>query len=41
MNNKVTHNVITRNSPDINDTGSGSGNVYRNNHCGTNPGACN
>ena len=40
MNNKVSHNVITGNSTDINDTGSGSGNVYRNNLCGTNPGAC-
>ena len=39
-NNKVSHNVITRNSPDINDTGAGSGNVYRNNQCGTDPGAC-
>jgi Right handed beta helix region len=39
-NNKVTHNVITGNSIDINDTGSGSGNVYKNNQCGTNPGAC-
>jgi parallel beta-helix repeat protein len=39
-NNKVTHNVITGNSTDIVDTGSGSGNVYRNNVCGSNPGAC-
>jgi Right handed beta helix region len=40
VNNKVSHNVITGNSTDINDTGSGSGNVYRNNVCGANPGAC-
>jgi parallel beta-helix repeat protein len=40
MNNKVTHNVITGNTPDINDTGTGSGNVYRNNQCGSDPGAC-
>jgi hypothetical protein len=40
INNKVSHNVITGNSTDINDNGSGSGNVYRNNVCGTNPGAC-
>jgi parallel beta-helix repeat protein len=40
MNNKVSHNVITGNSTDIVDTGSGSGNVYRNNECGANPGAC-
>jgi parallel beta-helix repeat protein len=39
-NNKVSHNVITGNSTDIVDTGAGSGNVYRNNVCGTNPGAC-
>jgi hypothetical protein len=40
MNNKVSHNVITRNSTDIVDDGSGSGNVYKNNLCGANPGAC-
>jgi hypothetical protein len=40
INNKVSHNVITGNSTDILDTGSGSGNVYRNNVCGANPGAC-
>jgi len=40
MNNTVAHNVITQNSTDITDTGTGSGNVYRNNLCGTNPGAC-
>lgn len=40
MNNKVSHNVITRNSTDIFDDGTGSGNDYRNNRCGANPGAC-
>ena len=40
MNNTVTHNVITGNSTEINDSGTGSGNVYRNNICGANPGAC-
>jgi parallel beta-helix repeat protein len=40
MNNKVSHNVFTGNTPDINDTGTGSGNVYRNNQCGADPGAC-
>lgn len=38
--NLVSHNVITRNSTDIVDDGSGSGNVYRYNVCGANPGAC-
>jgi len=40
MNNKISHNVITRNSVDILDGGTGSGNVYKNNQCGANPGAC-
>jgi hypothetical protein len=40
MNNKVSHNVITRNSVDILDDGTGSGNVYKNNQCGASPGAC-